>query len=131
MGSTGITISTGTIPSTTGITLAFVASIPPSRATVLAMARTQRAQRLAMTAALTKLEWRQARNGLVAVTWKTMARAHQPGTSSAWSFSWLLTRLAARQTKATRRRHLTLLSTPGVARPRKGAQPATNCESRL
>jgi hypothetical protein len=123
-----ITILTGTIPSTPAITLAFVASIPPSPAMVLAMARTQPARRSATMAGLIRLEWRPGQNGSVVATWRTMARAHQPGISSAWSFSWLLTQLAARRRKVTRARHLTLPSTRGVARPRRAASSGTSCK---
>ena len=126
MEQTRITILTGTTPSMTAwATLA--GTIRQSLAMISSMAVIPSARRSATMAAPTRLEWRPAQNGSVAVTW-TRATAHRPGTSSAWNFSWRLTHWAARRTKATRPKRLILPSTPGVARLRRVASPATSCK---
>src|SRR5437867_829845 len=87
-------------------------------------AATPPAQRSATMAVPTRSGWHLAQSGLLAVTW-TKAQAHQRDTSSAWNFSWRLTRWAAG--RATRPKHPTLQLTPGVARPRKAVR-LTHCK---
>jgi hypothetical protein len=127
--STPITTLTGTIQFMT-VWAILAATIRNSLAMISSTAPTQLAQRLAMTAALIRLEWRPGQNGSVAVTW-TRATAHRRGTSSAWNSSLRLIHSTALLTKGTLPRRPTLPSTPGVARPVKGAPRGTNCESRL
>ena len=74
----------------------------PCLAMISSTAATPRAQRSAPMAVRTRSGWRLAQSGLPAVTW-TRASVRQPDTSSAWSFSWRLTRWAAPRMKATRR----------------------------
>ena len=114
---TRITIKTGTTPFTTAWGT-HAGMIRQSLATISSMERIPSLPRLAMTAVPTRSAWRPAQSGSVAVTW-TRATAHQPGTSSAWNFSWRLTHSAARRTKATRPKRLILPTTRGVARLRR------------
>ena len=101
---TPITILTGTTPSMTAWATR-AGTIRLSLAMISSTEVTPLARQLATTAAPTRLEWRPAQNGSAAVTW-IRGTAHRPDTSSAWNFSWRLTRSAARPTKATRPRHL-------------------------
>jgi len=78
----------------------------------------------------TRLEWRPAHSGSVAVTW-TRAPEHRPGILSAWNGSWRLTHLTARRIKATRLKRLILQTIPGAARFRRGASWATSCKRLL
>jgi hypothetical protein len=101
---TPITTLTGTTPSITAWATR-AGMIRLSRAMISSMEVTPLARQLGTMVAPTRLGWRPAQNGSVAVTW-IRATAHQPDTSSAWSFSWRLTRSAAHRMKATRPRRL-------------------------
>ena len=94
-----ITTLTGTTPSMTAWATR-AGTIRLSLAMISSTEVTPLARQLATMAAPTRLEWLPAQNGSAAVTW-TRAMAHRPDTSSAWNFSWRLTRSAARPTKAT------------------------------
>src|SRR6266498_1299002 len=106
----------------TGMTPFIIASatlaetIRHSLATIFSTALTLPAQRSVTTAWVTRLGWRPAQGGLVAVTW-TWATALPPDTSSACSGSLLLPGLA--EAIPTRPKRLTLPSIPGVVRLRK------------
>ena len=123
-----ITITTGTTPSTI-VSAIPAGTIRSNLATISFTVLTPPAQRLAMTAWVTRLEWHPAQNGLVAVTW-TKALAHRPDTWSACSGSSRLTHLTAHQTKATLLRRPILQLTPGFVRLRKAVQP-THCKPLL
>jgi hypothetical protein len=101
---TPITILAGTTPFTTAWATR-AGMIRLSLAMISSMEVTPLARQLATMAAPTRLEWLPVQNGSVAVTW-TRAMAHRPDTSSAWNFSWRLTRSAAHPTKAIRPRRL-------------------------
>ncbi len=105
-------------------------TIRRSLAMITSTAAIPPAPRLVMTAALIRSGWRPAQNGSVVVIW-TRALAHRQGTSSAWNFSSRRTHSTAHPTKATRRKRPILQPTPGVARFRKVALPATSCEPPL
>src|SRR5262245_50813512 len=91
-------------------------------AMTMVMGPTQLALWSAMMALVTRLGWRPARSGMVAVTW-TKATGHRQGTSSAWNFSWRLTRWAATRDTATRLELPISRVTHGSARLRKVARP--------
>src|SRR6478672_4173387 len=83
------TTTTGTTPfMTASATLA--AMIHRSLVMISFTALTPQVTRLATTALATRSGWPPAQNGLAAVTW-TLATAHRPDISSAWSSSWRLT----------------------------------------
>jgi hypothetical protein len=82
---TRTTTLTGTIPFIT-VWAIRAETIRSSLVTTSSTARTPPARRSATMAWATRLEWRPAQNGSVAVTW-TRAMAHRRGTSSAWNFS--------------------------------------------
>ena len=76
-------LSIGMTPFTT-VWATLVGTIRSNLATISVMAPIQSARWSATMALATRLEWRPAQSGSVAVTW-TRAPARQPGTSSAWS----------------------------------------------
>ena len=84
-GRTPITITIGTIRFMTALAIPAV-TIRSNLAMITFTARTPLAQRLAMTAWVTRSAWLPGRNGSGAVTW-TWATAHRPDTSSAWNGS--------------------------------------------